>query len=40
VNDELEGIGEEVVVVPFLRYYPGICLEELRETTKTLSQDG
>jgi hypothetical protein len=24
---------------PNLRYYPGICLEELRKTTKNLSQD-
>jgi hypothetical protein len=24
---------------PNLRYYPGICLEGLRKTTKNLSQD-
>jgi hypothetical protein len=24
---------------PVLRYYPSICLEELRKTTKTLSPD-
>jgi hypothetical protein len=30
--------GKEVAVAK-LRYYPDICLEELKKTTKTLNQD-
>jgi len=37
-NNELEKIRKEEVVAN-LRTYPGICLDELRETTNTLSQD-
>lgn len=36
--DELERIQKEVIVV-YSRYYPGICLEGLRKTTKTLSEE-
>jgi hypothetical protein len=32
--DELEGIWKEAVAAKS-RYYPGICLEGLRKTTKT-----
>jgi hypothetical protein len=35
----LEKIWKEAVVAYFLRYYPSICLEGLRKTTKNLSQD-
>jgi hypothetical protein len=35
---EIERIWKEAVVA-WSRYYPGICLERLKETTKTLSQD-
>jgi hypothetical protein len=38
MNDELEMIWKEVVMAQ-LRHYPGICLERLRKTTETLSQD-
>jgi hypothetical protein len=31
----MESIWKEVVVAKLLRYYTGICLEGLRETTKT-----
>jgi hypothetical protein len=34
VNNELERMWKEAVVAQ-LRYYPGICLEGLRKTTKT-----
>jgi hypothetical protein len=37
VNDELEGIWK-VRSWPNLRYYPGICLEGSRKTTKNLSK--
>jgi hypothetical protein len=39
MNDEfesdLEGSGRGLI----LRYYPGICLEELKEAMKNLSQE-
>jgi hypothetical protein len=35
INDELESIWKEVVVAES-RCYPGIFLEELRKTTKSL----
>jgi hypothetical protein len=38
MNDEMERKWKEAVVAYF-RYKPGICLDGLRETTKTLSQD-
>jgi hypothetical protein len=37
VNDELERIWNEAVWSN-LTYYPGICLKELRKTTKDFSQ--
>jgi hypothetical protein len=37
VNNELERTWEETVVA-YLRYYPGICLEGLRKTTKKTRQ--
>jgi hypothetical protein len=37
VNNELERIWKEAVVA--LRYYPNICVEELRNSIKTVSQD-
>jgi hypothetical protein len=40
VNDELERIWKEAAVAYLiLRYYPGICLERLRQTIKNLSED-
>jgi hypothetical protein len=33
MNNGLEGIQTEVVIASF-RYYPNICLEGLRKTTK------
>lgn len=38
MTDELEIIRKEVVMAQ-LGHCPGICLEGLRKTTKTLSQD-
>jgi hypothetical protein len=38
VNNELERMWKEVVIA-YLRYYPGICLEELRKTTERHCQD-
>jgi hypothetical protein len=38
MNDELEMFWKEVVMAQ-LRHYPGICLERLRKTTESLSQD-
>jgi hypothetical protein len=38
MNNEFEKIWKEAVVA-CSRYYPGICLEGLRKTAKTLSQD-
>jgi hypothetical protein len=38
MNNGLERIWKEEVVVN-LRYYPGICLEELRKITRNLRQD-
>jgi hypothetical protein len=38
MNDELERIWKEAPVA-YSRYYPSICLEKLRKTTKTLSQN-
>jgi hypothetical protein len=35
MNDELKNIWMEAVMA-FLRYYPAICLEGLRKTTKNL----
>jgi hypothetical protein len=37
-NNELERMWKEAVVA-YLRHCPGICLERLRKTTKTFSQD-
>jgi hypothetical protein len=37
MNDELERIWKASAVAN-LRYYPGICLEGLRKTTKNVSQ--
>jgi hypothetical protein len=39
VKDELERIWKEKVVAEFLRYYPGIRLEGLRNATENLSHD-
>jgi hypothetical protein len=39
MKDELERIWKEKVVAEFLRYYPGIRLEGLRNATENLSQD-
>jgi hypothetical protein len=35
IGKNVEGSGRG----PVLRYYPGICLEGLRKTTKNLSQN-
>jgi hypothetical protein len=35
IGKDLEGSGHDLI----LRYYPGICLEGLRKTMKTLRQD-
>jgi hypothetical protein len=37
-NDELGMISKEMVVA-YSRYYPGICLEVLKKTKKSLGQD-
>jgi hypothetical protein len=37
MNNELETIWKEAIVT-YLMYYPGICLEELKNPTKTLTQ--
>jgi hypothetical protein len=39
VNIELKWVWKEAVRALFLKYYPGICVEGLRENTKTLGQD-
>jgi hypothetical protein len=38
LTHKLEGIWKEAAVVSF-RYYPRICLEELKSTTRNLSTD-
>jgi hypothetical protein len=38
MNDELKKVCKEAVVASS-RYLPGICQEELRKLTKSLSQD-
>jgi hypothetical protein len=38
VNEELKTIWKEAIVV-YSKYHAGICLEELRKTTKYVSQD-
>jgi hypothetical protein len=38
MNNELEKIRKEAVVAQF-RYYPSICMDALRKTTKDLSQE-
>jgi hypothetical protein len=37
-NDELERVWKEAIMAQS-RYYPRICLEVMRETTKNLVQD-
>jgi hypothetical protein len=38
VNEKLKTIWKEAVVA-YSKYHAGICLEELRKTTKYVSQD-
>jgi hypothetical protein len=38
MNDDLEGTWKEAVLA-YLKWFPGICLEGLRKTTKQLSEN-
>jgi hypothetical protein len=38
-NNELERMWKEVVVIYFLRYCPGICLEGLRKAMRNPNQE-